>query len=160
MNVLREDCSPTFHSASTAALPQAAAVKVAMFVNREVKHVDSEPGGSRLGTPVDTYRDSPPPYEVSTAEPADTAVVTENHSPVVLPPASQPHRYEGTQLDQLEVSRSNMGPMSPDSGLREWLIKHPCLSFRTKMQVTRRAHSAMIPNIPGRSSSASPRRIL
>ena len=42
---LRKDCSPTFHSASTAeALPQTAAVKVAMFVNRprEVKHVNSE----------------------------------------------------------------------------------------------------------------------
>ena len=38
----RKDCSPTFHSGSTAeALPQAAAVKVAMFVNREVSRVDS-----------------------------------------------------------------------------------------------------------------------
>jgi len=126
---LHKDCYPTFNSDSTAeALPQAAAIKVAMFANREVKHVDSEPGSSRPVTPVDTYR--PPPYEVSTAKPVETAVVTENYSPVVPLSAPQPHRYGGTLL---EVPRDNTDPVSRDTGLRGWLIDHPCLSFRTKM---------------------------
>jgi len=52
-----------------------------MFVNRGVKHVDSEHGRLRPVAPVGTDR-PPTPYKVSTLEPVETPVVTENHSPM------------------------------------------------------------------------------
>ena len=131
---LRKDCSPTFHSdPTTEALPQAAAVKVAMFVNREVKHIDSEPGSLRLVASVGTDR-SPTPYKMSTPGSVETPVVTENHSCVVPPAAPRPHRDVGVQLKGF---RDNMDPVSSDTGFRGWLIDHPCFSFRIEMQVTR-----------------------
>jgi len=69
-----------------------------MFVNREVKHVDNEPGSLRPVTSVDTDR-SPTPYKVSIPEPVETPVVTENYSPVVPPAVLEPHRDEGVQLE-------------------------------------------------------------
>jgi len=118
VKVLRKDCCSTFHGASTAeALPQAAAVKVAMFVNREVKHVDSEPGSLRPVTSLDT--DKPlTPYKVSTQELAETSVVTEDHSPIVPLAAARLLRDEGVQpegfKDNLaEVSDAHLPTVPP-----------------------------------------------
>ena len=90
-----------------------------MFVNREVNHVDSEPASGSLRRPQPgAFVDAdahPTPYRVSTPELIDTPIVTENLSPVVLPAAPQPHRDEDVQL---EISRDNMHPVGPDTGLR------------------------------------------
>ena len=90
-----------------------------MFVNRksEVNHVDDEPASGSLWRPgafvdADTH---PTPYRVSTPEPFETPVVTENPSPIVPLAASQPHRDGGVQL---EGFRDNIDPVSPDTGLR------------------------------------------
>ena len=64
---------------------------------REVKHIGSEPGSLRS---VDTDR-HPTPYKVSTPEPVETPVVTENHTPVVPPAVLQPHPGEGVNLEGL-----------------------------------------------------------
>jgi hypothetical protein len=106
---LRKDCSPTFHGASTAeALPKAAAVKVAMFVNREVEHVKSDLEPESL-KPVDTDRPLTP-YNVSSLEP----VVTAKPYPTVPPaaPPNQPHRDEGV-LALVGGSRHNLDPHTP-----------------------------------------------
>ena len=88
-----------------------------MFVNREVNHVDSEPASGNLRRPG-AFVDAdihPTPYRVFTPELIEIPIVTENPSPVVLPAAPQPHRDEDVQL---EISRDNMHPVGPDTGLR------------------------------------------
>jgi len=69
-------------------------------VNREVKHVGSEFGSLGPVASVDTDR-HPIPYKISTPEPVETPVVTENHSPVVPPAVPQPHADEGVNLEGL-----------------------------------------------------------
>ena len=88
-----------------------------MFVNREVKDIDSEPASGSLRKPV-TFVDAdthPTPHRVPTLEPVETPVVTENPSPIVPPVAPQPHRDEGVRLERF---RDNMDPVGPDTGLR------------------------------------------
>jgi hypothetical protein len=86
-----------------------------MFVNREVKQVDSEPGSLRRPVAfVDADR-PPTPYRVSTPEAVETPVATENHSPIVPPGAPGPYHDEGIQLKGF---RDNMDPVSSDTGLR------------------------------------------
>lgn len=90
-----------------------------MFVNREVKQVDKELASGSLWRPVAFVdADRPPtPYRVSTPEPVETPVVTENPSHIVPPAAPQPHHDEGVQLERF---RDNMDPVGPlaDTGLR------------------------------------------
>jgi len=83
-----------------------------MFANREVKHVDSEPGSLRPIASVVTDR-PPTPIEASTLEPVETPVVAENRSPIVPPAASRPHCDEGVQL---EGFRDNIAEV-PDAHL-------------------------------------------
>jgi len=71
------------------------------IANREVKHVDSVPGGTRPVASVDTDR-QPTPYNVSTQELFETPVVTENHSPTVPPAEPQSHPDEGVKLEGLD----------------------------------------------------------
>jgi tetratricopeptide (TPR) repeat protein len=67
----------------------------------EVKQVGSEHGSLRAVASVDSDR-HPTPYKISTPEPVETPVVTENHSPVVPPAVPQPHHPSaGVNLEGL-----------------------------------------------------------
>ena len=69
-----------------------------MLLNREVKHLDSEPGSPTPVASVDTDRPPTP----STPEPIENPIVIENPPPIVPPSAPQPNRDVSIQVEVCE----------------------------------------------------------